>query len=159
MRIKGLKDEDFTNYLKPSMFIIVPFCDFKCDKENGCSVCQNSHLAHESIYNVDDEKLIQRYIQNDISKAIVFGGLEPFDTFNELLRFIVIFRTTFLITDEVVIYTGYNKDEIKNELAQLKEFSNIIVKFGRYIPNQQSHMDPILGVILASPNQYAERIS
>lgn len=159
MRIKGLKDEDFTNYLKPSMFIIAPFCNFKCDKENGCSVCQNSHLAHESIYNGDDEKLIQRYIQNDISKAIVFGGLEPFDTFNELLHFITLFRTTFLITDEIIIYTGYNKDEIKNELAQLKEFSNIIVKFGRYVPNQQSHMDPILGVMLASPNQYAERIS
>lgn len=159
MRIKGLKDEDFTNYKKPSMFIITKSCSFKCDKENGCSVCQNSHLAHESIYSVDDEKLIQRYIQNDISKAIVFGGLEPFDTFNELLHFITLFRTTFLITDEVVIYTGYNKDEIKNELAQLKEFSNIIVKFGRYVPNQQSHMDPILGVMLASPNQYAERIS
>lgn len=159
MRIKGLKDEDFTNYLKPSMFIITPFCDFKCDKENGCSMCQNSHLAHESIYNVDDEKLIQRYMQNDISQAIVFGGLEPFDTFNELLHFITLFRATFLITDEIVIYTGYNKDEIKNELTQLKEFSNIIVKFGRYVPNQQSHIDPILGVVLASPNQYAERIS
>ena len=145
MEIKGVVFEDFTNYRKPSMFIITKSCNFKCDKENGCSVCQNSHLAHESIYNVDDEKLIQRYIQNDISQAIVFGGLEPFDTFNELLHFITLFRTTFSITDEIVIY--------------LKEFSNIIVKFGRYVYNQQSHMDPILGVILASPNQYAERIS
>lgn len=33
------------------------------------------------------------------------------------------------------------------------------LKFGRYIPNQTPHYDSILGVNLASDNQYAERIS
>jgi len=32
---------------------------------------------------------------------------------------------------------------------------NIIIKFGRFIPDQKSHMDETLGVELASPNQYA----
>jgi hypothetical protein len=39
MVIKGIVDEDFVNYKKPSMFIIMPYCDFKCDKEAGCSIC------------------------------------------------------------------------------------------------------------------------
>ena len=38
-------------------------------------------------------------------------------------------------------------------------FKNIIIKFGRYIPNQQAHYDDILGVNLASNNQYAIKIS
>ena len=38
-------------------------------------------------------------------------------------------------------------------------FNNIIVKFGRFIPNQESHYDEILEVNLASPNQYARKIS
>lgn len=159
MQIKGLKDEDFLNYSKPSMFIISAFCDFKCDKENGCAVCQNSHLAHAPTIEISIEKIIERYRNNDITKAIVWGGLEPFDTFNNLREFIFEFRKSFLLKDDIVIYTGYNKDEINNELAQLKEFENIIVKFGRYVPNQESHYDEILGVQLASSNQYAERIS
>ena len=52
-----------------------------------------------------------------------------------------------------------NKEEIDGEIHFLMSMPNIIVKFGRYIPNQQSRKDEILGVVLASPNQYAERIS
>ena len=63
------------------------------------------------------------------------------------------------MTDDIVIYTGYKKCEIENQLHQLKQFSNIIVKFGRYIPMQPPIYDEVLGVELASPNQYAERIN
>lgn len=41
----------------------------------------------------------------------------------------------------------------------LKKYKNIIVKFGRYIPNQKKHFDPVLGVELASDNQHAEKLS
>ena len=44
-------------------------------------------------------------------------------------------------------------------LTILKNYDNIIIKYGRYIPNQPSRYDSILGVTLASDNQYAERIS
>ena len=60
--------------------------------------------------------------------------------------------------DDVVIYTGYNKDEIVSEINELKDFGNIIVKFGRFVPDQESHFDETLGVELCSPNQYAERV-
>jgi len=35
MRIKTIKDEDFVNYKKASMFIGTATCDFKCCKEAG----------------------------------------------------------------------------------------------------------------------------
>lgn len=159
MLIKGLKDEDFCNYKKPSMFIITPSCSFKCDIENGTKVCQNSHLAHSPPIIIKTKQLIQRYINNNISEAVVWGGLEPFDSFNDLRNFIFEFRNSFSLEDDIVIYTGYNKEEIEDKINQLKKFKNIIIKFGRYIPNQQSHFDELLGVTLASPNQYAERIS
>jgi hypothetical protein len=44
-------------------------------------------------------------------------------------------------------------------LIQLKQFPNIVVKFGRYVPKCEAHFDEVLGIKLASPNQYAERIS
>jgi hypothetical protein len=37
-------------------------------------------------------------------------------------------------------------------------FDNIVIKFGRYRPGQQKHFDEVLGVELASDNQYAKRI-
>jgi hypothetical protein len=43
-------------------------------------------------------------------------------------------------------------------LTFLKNFDNIIIKYGRFIPNQEQHYDETLGVNLASNNQYAERL-
>ena len=102
MQIKGIKDEDFVNYKKPSMFIIFPFCSFKCDKENGCNLCQNSHLAQEPVIEMSINNILHRYNENEITKAIVCGGLEPFDTDNELLDFIDTAREYFYINDDIV---------------------------------------------------------
>ena len=159
MLIKSFKDEDFVNYKKPSMFIIMPHCSFKCDKENGCLMCQNSHLVHEPTHNIAVRTLIERYISNPITKAVVFGGLEPFDTAEELDRFIKILRWNYQKNDDVVIYTGYTDEELianpyyKNILG----YDNIIIKYGRFRPNQTPHYDEVLGVNLASDNQYAKR--
>ena len=70
-----------------------------------------------------------------------------------------LFHNTLITDDDIVIYTGYNYDEIKEQINTLKYYKNIIIKFGRFIPNQPHHYDKILGIELSSPNQYAERIS
>ena len=159
MKVKGIVSEDFINYKVPCMTIEAPFCNFKCDHECGKPVCQNSSLATAPIFEYSIHSIIEAYINNPITRAIVFQGLEPFDTFDELIDFIFEFRNCYSINDDVVIYTGYNYCEIENQLHQLKQFSNIVVKFGRYIPQQSPVYDAVLGVELASPNQYAERIS
>jgi hypothetical protein len=159
MRVKGVIDTDFVNYKFPCMTIESPCCDFKCDRECGQPVCQNSLLATAPVYDYGDDSIIKLYQNNAIARALVFQGLEPFDTFDDLRDFIFKFRNCYSITDDIVIYTGYNKDEIDNQLTQLKQFSNIVIKFGRYLPGYEPHYDETLGVKLASPNQYAERIS
>jgi hypothetical protein len=108
---------------------------------------------------LDNRVYSSAYETNPITRAICFQGLEPFDSFNDLFRFIAICRQSYFINDEIIIYTGYKKYEIEDQLTQLKQFPNIIVKFGRYIPQQPPIYDEVLGVELASPNQYAERIS
>ena len=158
MIIKGLTDEDFVNYKKPAMFIATSKCSFKCEKECGVvGMCQNHPLATAPEMELSDEKIIKRFLSNDISKAVVFGGLEPFDQFEELFLLIKRFREK--TNDDVVIYTGYNENEIKRQVEELRQFKNIIIKFGRYIPNQSPHYDELLGIELASNNQYAKRIS
>ena len=158
IKIRGLIEEDFVNYKKPSIYIAFPYCAFKCDKECGYSVCQNSSLVTNSeIINIDEQKIVNRYIDNPITTSIVISGLEPFDSYKDLFILIKAFREKTL--DDIVIYTGYNKNEIENNIEELKQFKNIFVKFGRFIPNQQKHYDNILQVNLASPNQYGEKIS
>ena len=92
MKVKNIIFEDFINYKKPSMFIATSKCDFKCDKECGEPVCQNSELAAAPSIEIDNEEIIKRYLNNPITEAIVFGGLESFDTFEELYDFIKLFR-------------------------------------------------------------------
>lgn len=159
MITKGIVFEDFVNYKVPCMTIEMPHCNFKCDRECGKPVCQNGPLAHSPNVNYSIDKIIQSYIENPITRAVVFQGLEPFDSIEDLREFIFKFRLLYSINDDIVIYTGYNKDEIEKYVIQLAHFSNIVIKFGRYVPNCESHYDEVLGVKLASPNQYAERIS
>lgn len=159
MEIKGIIHEDFVNYKVCSMTIAMPYCTFKCDKECGSNVCQNSKLAKDPTIDIPAAKIIEQYLYNPLSHAIVFQGLEPFDSYNDIYYFIYALRFIFKNNDPVVIYTGYNKDEILSKIEDLLKFSNIIIKFGRYIPNQKHHYDEILGVNLASDNQYAEVIT
>lgn len=157
MEIVSLIYEDVINYKKISMFIGMPKCTFKCDIENGCKCCQNSQLALAEKIQIDPEKLIENYLANDLTKAIVFGGLEPFDSYENLLEFIKLFRKK--SNDDIVIYTGYYEHEIFSEIKELKQYPNIIIKFGRFIPGHSQIKDEILGVNLASKNQFARRIS
>jgi pyruvate-formate lyase-activating enzyme len=157
MLIKSIDECDFVNYKKISMFIIFPFCTFKCDKEFGVTLCQNWSLVKEPNLNISNEEIINRYMNNPITKSIVMGGLEPFESWDEVYSFIEDFRT--VCDDDIVIYTGFNESEILDKIDKLKRFKNIIIKFGRYKPNQEKHYDDVLGVKLASDNQYAKKIS
>lgn len=157
MIIRQLIDEDFVNYKKPSMFIGFPNCSWKCDKECGMQVCQNSALATTISKNIGVKTIVNRYINNSITSSIVCGGLEPFDTWDDLYELVTYMRVS--TQDDIVIYTGYYKEEIKEYIDKLRVYPNIIIKFGRYIPNQEKHYEEELGIYLASDNQYAERIS
>ena len=159
MLVKGITDEDFVNYKVPSMFICTNTCSFKCDRECGKPICQNSELAKQPSIDVDMDSIIKRFLWNPIPRAIVFGGLEPFDQFVDIYDFIFKLRIDYSCNDDIVIYTGYDKHEIQGKIMALIPFCNIIVKFGRFKPDEYPHFDPILGVNLASDNQYAEQIS
>lgn len=160
MKIKTLIDEDFTNYKKPSMFIGTISCSWKCCKEQNLNIdmCQNSALAQSKTIEIPNKELVKRYKSNLITQAIVIGGLEPFDQYDDIYKLLIEFRES-NIEDDIVIYTGYNKDEIDEyKLIALSYLNNIIVKFGRYIPNSTKKYDDVLGIFLASDNQYAKRL-
>ena len=153
MKIKGLISEDFVNYKKPAMTIMFPCCNFKC----GTEYCQNSPLAKVKNIELDISVIVIRYLNSPISESVIMQGLEPFDSWNDLIDFVDCLRRS--SNDDIVIYTGYNKEEIADKIPLLSRYKNIIIKYGRYIPNQEKHYDEILGVYLASNNQFAEKIS
>lgn len=166
MLIKGIIDEDFVNYKKPVMYIAFNKCSFKCDKENGARYCQNWEVARQPDIEVSASSLIERYLSNPITQGVVISGLEPFDTPEQLLGFIKAFRVH--TSEPIVIYTGYTEEELesghfysddyesnKTLWKTIKDYG-VIVKFGRFRPNQEPHYDEVLGVKLMSNNQYAK---
>lgn len=159
MRTKGIIIEDFVNYKHPSMFISSCFCDWKCCKEQNLpiEVCQNAPLAQAEIKDIDNETIYKQFAFNPITKSVCIGGLEPMIQINEVIELIETFRKH-SENCPFIIYTGYYPNEIPEPLERLKQYKNIIVKFGRFIPNSQSRYDETLGVTLASSNQYAEVI-
>ena len=160
IELKGIIWEDFVNYKKPCMTLMFPKCSFKCDKENGVQLCQNWGLAAAPSQTVQIESLIKRYMENPITEAIVLQGLEPLDSLIDCYT-IAAYLNICGCRDDFIIYTGYNKSEIPSQIIQgLANLipGHLIVKWGRYIPNQEPHLDPILGIKLASDNQYGELI-
>ena len=100
--------------------------------------------------------LIKRFNDNELSECIIFAGLEPLLQFEEIYEFIKIFRDT--NNEDIIIYTGYYLDEVKDKIDQLRNFKNIIIKFGRYKPNSNKIFDDNLKIYLASDNQYSIRL-
>ncbi len=158
--VKEIVDENFQDYKKSSMFISTSRCDFKCLKELGlsCSICQNMHVSKLPDKKVLISDIFKRYKLNPITKAIILGGLEPMLQFDEVFNLITYFRNN-NCHDDFVIYTGYYENEIENKVQKLKKFDNIIIKYGRFIPNSKSIHDNVLGIALSSENQHAVKIS
>ena len=158
--VKDIVDEVIGDYKKTSMYIATPTCDWKCCKEGGfdISICQNSRIAKKDNIYISIKDIYDRYIHNGLTHAIVIGGLEPFLHFDELKSLILYFRLMFC-NDDIVIYTGYEEKEIRNKVKELEQFENIIIKYGRFKLNAPHRFDEVLGVELASDNQYAVKIS
>ena len=170
MKIKFIQDEDVVNYKKISMIIGMPYCDGKCwrklnEKEPGkydWSLCQNSSLLNNPIIDIEIETLVERYLNNPLTHAIVFAGMEPLLSQEDMIEFLHELRAGHECNDDVVIYTGYEEDsdEVVRFIEALhrQKIENVIIKFGRYVPGQTEHYDSVLGVNLISWNQYAKKI-
>ena len=156
MHLKGIIDYDTVNYKEPVLTMEMPRCDFKCDVLNGCKVCQNSQLAAEPDIDVSFEDIWQLYCANPLTKGFCFQGLEPFNSLTDIYNFVDFIRAGMDCNDVIIIYTGYNRNECAEIVDFLHNYPNIIIKWGRFIMNDQPHYDGILGVNLASSNQYAE---
>ena len=161
IELKGIIFEDFVNYKKPSMTLMFPKCDFKCDYECGESWCQNWELAAAPSQMVNIKELLEQYKSNPITEAIVLQGLEPLDSLIDVC-FVAACLANLKIADDLVIYTGYTKTEVPmHTIYQIAEIipGNLIMKWGRFKPRHTPHYDPVLGVKLASDNQYGELIT
>lgn len=160
IEIFDIIDNDFINYSEATFNILAGIsCTFKCCPDNP-TICHNNPLCKKEKIKCDIFKIIDRFNSQNICKTITFQGLECLDNLKQILWFIYHFRKT--NNNTIIIWTGYTKDECEDLIYLIKEkmkWENIIIKFGRYVPNQQPHYDEVLGVNLASDNQYAERIS
>jgi len=158
MLVKDIIATDFVNYKLPSMYVAFPYCSFKCDRENGCQLCQNSSLAQQPNIEISANQIVEMYMKNQpLCKALVMCGLEPLDSFPDVLDLVIAFREK--LSDPIIIYTGYTETEAATYIESLQKFTNIIVKFGRFRPNQPHHVDDLLGVELVNPEQYSKKIS
>ena len=160
MKLKQIVDTDYVNYKLPSMYLATCVCDWKCCKEAGVpvTVCQNNPTTQMPNVEVPADEILRRFYTNPLSKAFVFAGLEPFKQWQELYETIQYIRGAGCGAD-IVIYSGYTEEELAEYITTVQPYHNIIIKFGRYKPNDTARYDDVLGITLVSSNQYAKRIS
>lgn len=163
-RLVDIKTDDISDYKHTAMLLVFPNCLGKCKN------CQNSKLQKRNKFNdifVTAESIINYYNRLKTHSAIVCAGLEPFDSFYDLKDIFECFVDSAKKPEnDFVIYTGYYYDEIKENVDELHDYlkrnnknslKRLIIKFGRYDetqPNRKGDVNPILGVTLATCNQY-----
>lgn len=139
------------NYKKISMYLPLGIsCVWKCAQ------CFNYHYKDrkkEDLLEATTDQIIEEYTANPFVEALVISGLEPFDNFLEVVTFIKDFRQ--ILNHDIVIYSGYEKKEVWEMLKELSLYENIYYKFGRYIPGREKIFNELLGITLASDNQYS----
>lgn len=159
VRLRIIKEEVFQDYKEPCLFLGYAFCDWKCCKDMGVhkSFCQNSALAQAPIEEYTYDEIIDRFMNNPITRAIMLAGLEPFwKQEQETLGLIKAIRARLPHT-VIIIYTGYYKEEMSEEVIKtITDVGRVIVKWGRYNKDLPSRYDETLEIQLASSNQYAE---
>lgn len=155
IEVKGIIWEDIVNYKKIGTTLMFPICKgFKC----GAEFCQNSSLAAAPSQTVLINSFMRKYIDNPLTEAIILQGLEPFDSLVDVYT-VAAALSDFNVTDDLVIFTGYDKEEVSWRIEPLFNIpGHLIIKWGRYRPNQEPHYDPVLGIYLASDNQYGEQL-
>lgn len=175
MKLKNLIEEDFTDYREPGMLLGFPFCSGKCNIDAGKEVCQNKALFEAPMIDISAEEIVARYYNNPIPRCFIFGGLEPFDSLQDMIEVVDAIRKcdkflpygikktntggyVTIHSADIVIYTGYYPWEIEDKLFELAKhdgLESILIKFGRYLPGYKPHYDRNLGVELASDNQFS----
>ena len=133
-------------------------CSFKCCPEHP-EICQNNPLCQQRVKHVFISKLVNQYVRQKLASSITIQGLEPLDNLIELLWFLWYLRKQ--TSDAVFVWTGYTEEEAEWFIKVIKDLNldNIFIKFGRFVLNGEPRFDDVLGVVLASSNQYCKKIS
>lgn len=155
-----LKDvvEVFQDYKKSALLLCCVSCDWKCCREAGISneVCQNHRIASQREVTIPFDSVLNK-VSRSFTDAIIFGGLEPLLQIEEVCGLIEYLREH-NVKKDILIYTGYYLEEIDKSVIERLKKHHVIFKCGRYIPNRPQKFDKILGITLASDNQYGVQL-
>lgn len=167
IKLIDVKTDNIVDYKETSILLVFPYCSGKCGPK-----CHNYKLIGTTKINeYKIEDIVNLYNKLNTHRSIVCAGLEPFDSFEDLTNIVKYFSNCNKDCD-IVIYTGYTEEEIKYSVKLLNDIFNknlnksfkksLIIKFGRYVfdaENSYKYYSDILGVELASNNQYAKIIN
>lgn len=169
MLLLGVKTDNVTDYKKTSLLIAFPNCIGKCKG------CQNQHLIdnpqNKEYLQVTADSIADFYNRLSTHNAIVMAGLEPLDSFNDVIDIIHSFGKIITRDTDIIIYSGYNTDEYEDKFKQdlINAFKAVtavndkirclIIKLGRYdedclVRDNKEWFNRHLGVKLATTNQY-----
>lgn len=162
MILIDVKTDNITDYKKTSLLIAFPYCTGKCKG------CQNEHLRlSNTAISVSAKNIAKLYDNVQSNKAIVMAGLEPFDSFADVLDIISTVGKHSKRSCDFVVYTGYNEQEYKKRFEKklVQMFKEdympyhkdgcLIVKIGRYDnEDREAWYNNTLGVDLINKSQF-----
>jgi pyruvate-formate lyase-activating enzyme len=135
-------------------FVGALICAVSCSI--GCKDCFNESVKQEPnrcsyIPNILDE--IQA---NPFNEGVILAGLEWSSQPKELIALVKEATKRHL---PIIIYTGYTSDQFIRRVPRIKEFPNVLIKYGSFNQNLRSFEHKEYGVNLASTNQHIQKIS
>jgi len=168
MKLLGRPKTVLSDYKKFAIYLPTTFCTLKCMTElkqreiklEEHEECHNHKLLGCNTIELSTLDIKTKYIDNNpLVECVILSGLDPMDDFDNSIKFIKEFRELDKKM-EIVIFTGYEPEEIMDKINLLKEIDNrnITFKFGRFRPDLKPRYDEVGEVTLISGNQYFKNI-
>lgn len=125
------------------------------DCHKHCPGCFHQDRFNLPIIEEDIKIIIDKIKENPFTQGIVLGGFEWTEQYDELLAIIEEAKTSEL---EVILYTHYTIEDIKEYYSELLSYKGIYIKCGEYDNTRLSVTHSSYGVPLASTNQRIYKI-
>jgi len=135
-------------------FVGALVCALDCNI--GCKGCFNQSLKEAPIFYKKADEIMDEIMSNPFNEGVILAGLEWSLQPTELLALV---KSATVRNMPVIVYTGHDINTFLRRVPLIKQFTEVLVKYGAYDESKLSLTHEAYGIKLASTNQHIDSIA
>ncbi|MCH4890037.1 radical SAM protein [Acidaminobacter sp. JC074] len=140
--------------LEDAPFVGALVCALDCNI--GCKGCFNQSLKEAPIFYKKADEVLDEIMSNPFNEGVILAGLEWSLQPSELMAMI---KSCASKNIPVIVYTGHKIETFLRRVPKIKNYPEVLIKYGAYDESKLSLTHEAYGVRLASTNQNIQSVA